>query len=211
VSTNVIKIGRLPKGETILWRGAPTWRGLMMRAFHLRAVLIYFSALLLWHAVDAWWTGTSLQSALKTGAWLFIPVTAGSLLIAALAWLTMRSTHYTITNKRILMQTGIALPATLNLPFNRIASAGLKIYKDGTGDIPLSLNGEDRLAYILLWPHARPWHIARPEPMIRSVPDISHVAEILTQALKAAEDTLKSSPEKADEPASLPAFAAAAE
>ncbi len=69
------------------------------------------------------------------------------------------------------MRIGIVLTLTLNLPFRVIESAGLRTYADGTGDIPLSLAGKEKIAIIHLWPHARPWRFARPEPMLRAIPD----------------------------------------
>ena len=53
---------------------------------------------------------------------------------------------------------------------------------DGSGDLPLTLSGEDRIAWLHLWPHARPFHLAHPEPMLRSVPDAAAVAQLLSQA-----------------------------
>jgi len=38
------------------------------------------------------------------------------------------------------------------------------------------------LGYMLLWPHARPWRFARPQPMLRSVPDAQAVAAMLAEA-----------------------------
>jgi hypothetical protein len=40
----------------------------------------------------------------------------------------------------------------------------------------------DRIALLHLWPHARPWRVSRPEPMLRCVPDAAAVARLLTQA-----------------------------
>ena len=92
---------------------------------------------------------------------------------------------YTITNRRVVMRIGVVLEITFNFPFRVIESAGLRAYPDGTGDIPLTLTGDDKVAYLHLWPHARPWRAARPEPMLRSVPDAARVADILSRALAA--------------------------
>ena len=99
------------------------------------------------------------------------------------AWLSARSSVYTITNRRVVLRFGVALPMTLNVPFAVIGNAALKPYRDGTGDIPLTLTGTERVSYVALWPHARPWRTAKPEPMLRSVPDAANVAKILGQAL----------------------------
>jgi hypothetical protein len=41
---------------------------------------------------------------------------------------------------------------------------------------------EDKIAYFHLWPHARPWRLANPEPMMRCIPDAKQVATLLTEA-----------------------------
>jgi hypothetical protein len=45
---------------------------------------------------------------------------------------------------------------------------------------------EQRLAFLLLWPHVRPWKLTRVEPMLRCVPDARNVAGLVAKALRAA-------------------------
>jgi len=99
-----------------------------------------------------------------------------------LALLCARTTVYTITDKRVTMRVGIVLNLTFNLPFARIASAGFRKVGADAGDIPLTLNGTDQIAFPHLWPHARPWRIAKVEPMLRCVPHATEVARVLGQA-----------------------------
>mgnify|MGYP003349263071 CR=1 FL=1 len=49
----------LPPGERLLWQGAPHWRPLAMRAFRLRAVMIYFAVLMAWRGFMATLDGRS--------------------------------------------------------------------------------------------------------------------------------------------------------
>jgi Bacterial PH domain len=176
----------LPTGERMLWRGRPDWKSLALRAFHVRKLAIYCAVLLVWSIISSMADGLSLAEALKTAA--IVPLlAAGAICIPlGLAWLYARTTVYTITSKRVVIRSGVALPMTINLPYKAIGGAGFKAHADGTGDIPLSLTGKDRIAYLQLWPNARPWRVARPEPMLRSVPDGMKVAEILARALAAA-------------------------
>ena len=74
--------------------------------------------------------------------------------------LSARTTVYTITSKRLVMRVGMALPVTINLPFNQIDGASLRLFANGSGDIPLKVTAKERVAYLLLWPHARPFHFA---------------------------------------------------
>jgi Bacterial PH domain len=101
-----------------------------------------------------------------------------------IAWGYARTTVYTLTDKRLVIRNGIALPVTMNLPFGRVDGVSLRLFSDNSGDIPLILNKADRVPMVLLWPHLKPWRFTRPEPMLRSVPDAVHVASLLTAALK---------------------------
>ena len=106
----------------------------------------------------------------------------GLLLIGLMAYWSATTTMYTLTNRRIVMRVGIVLTVTFNLPYKSLKSADLKLYKDGTGDIPMQIGTEDKIAFFHLWPHVRPWRLANPEPMMRCIPDAKQVATLLTEA-----------------------------
>lgn len=177
----------LPPGERILWQGSPAWRTVAVRALHTRKVVGYFALLAAWGFVASIVAdGAAPRAALLSVAGV-VPLTIGALALLGLyAWLVGRTTIYTITNRRVVMSFGVALPMTVNVPFRIVASAGLRTDPDGAGDIPLALNGREKLAYLALWPHARPWRVSRPEPMLRAVPEAAKVAGILSGALAAA-------------------------
>jgi len=176
----------LPRGERLLWQGVPDWKRLALRAFHVRKVAIYFGVILALRAINVLADGGGITGALIAVAWL-LPLVAFALgTLLALAWMTGRTTLYTITDRRIVMRIGIVLTLTFNLPLRRIASAGLHIDADGIGDIPLALAANERIGWLHLWPHSRPWRWARAEPMLRAIPDAQQVAELLTTAWTAA-------------------------
>ncbi len=166
--------GTLPAGEEILWRGSPDWFGLAQRAFHVRGFAVYFAMLLVVSLINGTLIGIGLTI---TGAMLGLGILFG------LAWLSARTTIYTITNKRVVMRFGMALPAAINLPFSAIGGANVAYDSKGRGDIPLSLTGKHRLGYLQFWPHARAWKLARPEPMLRSIKDATTVVAILSVEL----------------------------
>ncbi|MFO1194091.1 MAG: photosynthetic complex putative assembly protein PuhB [Rhodoferax sp.] len=174
---------QLPAGERVLWQGAPRWQTLARHAFHVRLLAVYFAALLAWRAGAAWMdTGSGLTALVSLA--MLLPLAALALAtLAVLAWLAGRNTVYTITNRRVVMRIGIVLTVTFNLPYRRIESAGLRRHPDGTGDIALVLSEGDQIAYLHLWPHARPWHVRRSQPMLRAVPDCERVSALLAQAL----------------------------
>ncbi len=62
----------------------------------------------------------------------------------------------------------------------------MRLYPDGSGDIPLLLNGPTRMGFTLLWPHVRPWRLRQVQPMLRAVPDAARVATMLSRALAAS-------------------------
>lgn len=179
----------LPAGERILWQGAPKWWGLAKRAFHARKVAVYCILLLAWHSVTALADGEGAATAALATLGL-VPIALVAIgLPVGLAWLFARSTVYTITNRRVVMRFGVAMPMTVNLPFRTIASAALRVDRKGIGDLPLALTGGDRIAWLVLWPHVRPWRLRQPEPMLRAIPEATEVAEILTEALTRAPTT----------------------
>lgn len=173
----------LPAGERIVWQGAPDARSLALSAFHLRKLAVYFVVLLALRGVVAFGGGASFFDALIAAVTLAPLALAALALLALFAWLIARTTLYTITTKRVVMRFGVALPMTVNIPFCIVESVALRREDDGNGDIPLTLAGADRIAYLHLWPHARPRHYAHPEPMLRCVPDAERVAALLAQAI----------------------------
>ncbi|MET3890903.1 hypothetical protein ABIE41_001979 [Bosea sp. OAE506] len=186
-----------PEGETILWQGSPDWRGLAWRAFHLREVACYFGALVAAQPVLALVQGTPLTATLLPMTWLALAGSVAAGLLAGLAYLAGRGTVYTITSRRLVLRFGIALPMTINLPFSLVAQAGLKLRRGGSGDIPVSLLPGERVSYIVLWPHARPWRLGRPEPMLRELPEAERAAAILARALAAHAGSAVSLPQPA--------------
>ncbi len=175
----------LPEGETILWQGSPHWQTVAWRVLHLREITAYFGLLMIWQVVSTWWDTNLPAKAVVAGLSLLPPASLAVAILGTIAWLTGRMTLYTITDKRLVMRIGIAIPTIFNLPFARITAANAHLLGGGRGDISVQLGPEDRIAYLLLWPHARPWKLLRPEPMMRCVPDAVHVAGVLSRALLA--------------------------
>ncbi len=169
--------GDLPKGESIVWQGAPAWQGLARGVFHTRLVAIWFAfvAMLAFFA-----GGTGLLGAIVTLGVAGL----GLAILAGLAWAQARSTVYTLTEKRLVMRFGIALPKCVNLPLALIESADLKPAGPARADVALKIHGRFPLGWLQMWPHVRPWKIAYPQPMLRAVPDsfVAILADTLAKA-----------------------------
>ncbi len=175
---------RLPAGERLVWQGAPDWRELARRVFHVRKLGLYFGAILLLRASAVIADGGSTADAVRAVVVLAPLFAIGLGLALLLAWLAARTTAYTLTDKRVVMRIGIVLSVTYNLPLRCIAGADLRsldVAPDGKGEIALALTPGTRIAYLQLWPHARPWRVKEPVPMLRCLPDAARVAQLLAQ------------------------------
>jgi len=183
----VLTADELPLGETILWQARPDWWRLALGAFRLRLVGIYFLIFALWrigvtqHETGSWAEGIAHATSLLP-AFGF-----GVVMIMLLAFLTARATTFTLTNRRLVMRYGVALPAQLNVPLKDVDHAALKLHADGSGDIPLTLPRRGRPSYFQLWPYAKPLKIFEAEPMLRAVPDAAKAADMIAKALVASQ------------------------
>lgn len=178
---------RLPAGEALLWQGTPDVKAMAIHVFHLRKLALYFGLLLALHAANMASDGIGAVAVAAALLWPLALVLMALGAVAALAWFTARTTVYTLTSKRVVMRVGIVLTLTFNLPLRWIAGAALAERGDGCGDITLALAGQDRIAWLQLWPHVRPWRLRRPEPMLRCVPQADVVAARLTAAWASAQ------------------------
>lgn len=172
-----------PPDETILWQGSPSWRTVARRVLHVDLVAAYFALMLAWRIATGLGTGQTASELVST----LLPFVALSLaaigVLTLIAWRIERTTIYTITSRRVAMRFGVALPITFNIPFRFIQSAGVRRHGQGHGDLALELAPGERLAYLVLWPHARPWRLRSPQPMFRALADIDATARILSEAL----------------------------
>jgi hypothetical protein len=176
---------RLPANEKILWQGSPDARVLARSAFHIRKLALYFVALVAINAASVVADGAAAMDVLLALVW---PAGLSALALGGvwtLAWLTARTAVYTVTDRRVVMRIGIVLTLTFNLPLRTLETAAMRQGPDGHGDIVLALKGPDHIAWLHLWPHARPWHLTRTQPMLRALPQVADVAALLQKAWSA--------------------------
>lgn len=166
-------MGTPADNERVLWKGQPNQAILARTAFHTRSVGLYFVALI---AISL--AFGNVNSAIVCA----VLGLAGVAVLNGLAWLSARSTVYILTDTRLIMRIGMAIETRINVPLKHIGAAHLKERSNGHGDIAVELNGDRLLGYLLLWPHARPFRIGRPQPMLRAVPEAQKVANILAEA-----------------------------
>lgn len=175
----------LPDGETVRWEGSPDVGSLARHVFHVRKLAVYFGLLILGRA---WWARDAADPLMDwaTGALLLGVLGAAAIGIGWLmSWLIARTTTYAITDRRVVMKIGIAFEKVINLPFDEIDGASRKRFGDGTGDVALEPREDrERIPYFLLWPHARPWRLSRPQPALRALPEMSPVVRLLGEGLR---------------------------
>ncbi len=166
----------------MLWQGSPGWWSLA-RSLHIRPVIGYFALLMVWvcvqRAVHA--PATLLLSMIRFGALSSVAVG----LLAAYALMVARTTSYTFTNRRLVLQAGIALPISYNIPWERVASASLRASADESGNIAVALLPGERMHLVLLWPHGRAGRLGA-EPLLRAVPNVATVGRLMQRLLTAS-------------------------
>lgn len=175
----------LPAGERVLWQGAPDRAALARHAFHVRKIAGYFIGLVALSVAFAARTATPWAGMLAGGATLLVSGAAACAFGLLLATLTARTTVYAVTERRVVLRIGIALPVVLNVPLRLVESVDVRRRPDGGGDLALRLAGGARVAYLVLWPHARAWRLRHPEPLLRAVADVDAVGRTLRAALLA--------------------------
>jgi hypothetical protein len=142
---------------------------------------------------------TDMVQALSISASLAV---MGLGLLLGSAWMSARNALYTITDRRVVMRYGIALTLTYNLPFARIDAADVRLWNtQGVGDISLQLNRSDRIGWVHLWPHNRPWHMKHPQPSLRCVANASEAGRVLAQAWSVLRNSPMAAPSATTTPA----------
>lgn len=175
--------GFLPAGEKILWQGSPDWRSLAFRALRVREVMIYFAALIVLALVRQVGAGDPWAVALPRIAVTAALGGAACAVLSTIAYLSARTTVYTVTNRRVAVRTGIAFTFTVNLPFALIDSVDLDPRGAQAGDVVLTLTAGERVSYAMCWPSVRPWHYRSPRPMLRCLNDARGAGEVLARAI----------------------------
>ena len=174
----------LPEGESIVWQGAPRWTALANRVFQVRTLALYFAALIGIHVVYKLMDGASSSHVWGGVSWQLTLATVSLGLLSGAAWLYARSTVYTLTNKRLVLRSGVATPMMVNLPLEKLESACLRLCSDGTGDMLFTPTSDTKLYYMLLWPHVRLLGFRKIQPLLRGIPDAQNVARLLAETVR---------------------------
>ena len=184
----------LPTSEKVLWQGSPCAWLIARRIFFLPHLFFYFlifSCLALIFNSDVL---TLKDLFVKFLSYISLGMVAIFILLA-ISFLISSTALYSITDKRVVMRIGIVLNLSLNIPFSKIETAELKAYPDKSGDISLNLVPDNKIAYLHLWPHCRPWFFSSPRPRLSCLKDVEVIASCLTSSW---EEQKKSSAKQAN-------------
>ena len=176
----------LPPGERLLWQGGPARKALARHLFHTRLLGGYFAVIIALGLIGAMRDGVPVAT--LAGALVTQLVLAGLVfgVVHGYALLLERGTVYALTERRLVLRIGLVVPTTINLPLRLVDSAWHRSFADGTGEIALAIRPPDRMSYLHLWPHARPWRLRWPEPMLRCLVNPAEVARLLREAAEAS-------------------------
>lgn len=186
-ATDIFRGNEMAPNETILWKGRPLFRAIARDVFHVRVVAAYFVGLVALDAFQAWSKHLPLTKAIHDSVPLVLALGVAGLIVGALTWLTTSTTHFTITDRRVILRYGMAITATLSLPNSQIVTAEIAVNGDHSGDIPLTLKAGNHMPYLKLWPFARPWRLSHPQPMLRGVPRVAVVGALLARSIAASQ------------------------
>ena len=120
-----------------------------------------------------------------TISWQVVLAVSAFFVLFILARAYARTTIYTITEERLVMRFGVAVPMMINIPWSKIAAVNLQKFDDGTGDIEFVVEPGHKLSYWVLWPNVKPWHFSQVTPTLRSITKADEVAVLLGEVLRA--------------------------
>ena len=167
--------------EQLIWQGRPGWRGLATGVFGLHWVGLYFAALAAGRVGLALLGDEPWRQALPGAVALLLLGLACLGVLGGLALAVQRTTRYRITDRRVILDYGVALSGTLGIPYGAVAEVALRPGRGGAGDIALRLKPGQFIGFAKLWPHCRPWQVAAPQPMLLAVPEAEAVAALLVR------------------------------
>ena len=176
--------GELPEGEQVLWQASPSWDAMAKRVFQVYTAALYFLILIVAHLIYRVMDGAPLSMLTGTLAWQGRLALAVVGILAIMSKLYAASTLYTITSRRLIIRSGVALPMIVNLPLTKVESAGLRRLRDGTGDISFLPVEGTKVFWLMLWPNVRPLHFSRVQPLLRGVEDPDAVARLLVNVIE---------------------------
>jgi hypothetical protein len=179
----------LPEGERILWSAKPDQWIFTRRLMRLDWVFAWFAALSAGRAYFAWSAGGGMGEMLIAASGQLPLALFGLGLLSALGIAMARSTSYVVSSHRVVLQVGVALPITFNVPLRFIDSVAIRTRKGKAGDVILTLCQGANVKALALWPHSQGWRHDSVQPLMRDISEsaLNELKPILAKVLEASQ------------------------
>lgn len=169
----------LPPDETLLWSAQPKSSAFVRRAFHLKALTMYFALVVGFTSIGALSSAAEMKVLLGSLLWQLSLGGIVLVILSVLGHFYAKSTIYALTNKRFVIRSGLALPSVIAIPLTKLQSAGIRTYSDDTGDIVLVPDKGLKVYWVLLWPSVRTFEWKHVQPLLRAIEQPEVVAGML--------------------------------
>jgi len=155
-------------GESILWKGNPSWKGLLI--YYIKWTVVSLLPAALWVLLNQ-----TMDS--PPGATIFIALTVlGIVLTYAIGWIKRTTTRYTISDQRIHIRTGIVSRQEHSTQLARVQNVNVSqsIFQRmlGIGDVDWDTAGTET---------------SGADFRLRSVDDPSSIVRVVDQALQSVQ------------------------
>jgi len=129
----------LLSGETVLWKGSPSWRALLL--FYIGGTLGALLPLVLWALLD------DVMSDGPAVTWFALATLVLLVIVYVGGWIRRATTRYTITDRRINVRTGLLTRNEVSTTITRVQNVnvhqriGQRLL--GIGDVDWDTAGSD--------------------------------------------------------------------
>jgi len=156
------------QGESVIWKGNPSWKGLLL--YYIKWTVVSLLPAALWVLLDR--TMNSPPSST-----IFVAATMiGLLLTYAGGWIRRKTTRYTVSDQRIHIRTGIVSRREHSTQLSRVQNVNISqnLFQRmlGIGDVDWDTAGTE---------------VSGSDFRLRSIDDPSSVVRVVDQALQTIE------------------------
>ena len=173
------EVGRsIPDGERVCWIGKPNWISFGFNAFGIKYLVVYF-------ILSAFYAISQIELVFSFGAFIgeyisfIVSGIIAGLILFLLAYFAAQHTCYVITEKRLVIRTGIALVFLLNVPLKNVTSIDKQSLLRGYGNLSFKPQSKKRIPYFSCWPSVRGGSFLEPIPTFRSIANIEAIGDIV--------------------------------
>ena len=173
------EVGKMiPDGEKIYWSGMPNWRSFGYHAFGIKYLIFYL-------IFCAFYSVTQINGGFNFSTFFgkYLPFIISGLfagmMLFFLAYVAASHTCYVLTEKRIVIKTGVALVFLLNLPLKNVVSIDKKTLAQGRGNLSFKAQSKKRIPFLSCWPSVRGGSFFEPIPTFRSIANIDYIGTLV--------------------------------